>query len=273
MQTDQYINTLNAIEKKYETYIIDVAGVIWDGENSYPSSIETVNRLIEHQKQIIFLSNSPWPSSHLKKQLIDLGIKNNFYAVSSGDLLHHLLNTILQYTTIYHLGRNREHSILKEISIRLTDSIENAQAIIVSCFVEGDEDKEQFNTDLQIIARCKKPIYCPNPDIIAQQGTLLRYPSGYFAQKIINYGGSVIHLGKPTQEIYHFITQKHPYIQINQEKTIMIGDTIETDICGAINFGIDSVLVLTGITALQTNKDLNRIKKYTHQPTYIIDSL
>ena len=35
----------------------------------------------------------------------------------------------------------------------------------------------------------------------------------------------------------------------------MIGDTLETDMLGAINFGIDSLLVLDGITGLCMKKN------------------
>jgi ribonucleotide monophosphatase NagD (HAD superfamily) len=130
-----------------------------------------------------------------------------------------------------------------------------------------------FNKDLKQIIASGKPIYCPNPDQLALEGSILRYPSGYFAHKIIEQGGSVIYLGKPSRIMYDFITQTHPDIHFTHDTTLMIGDTLETDICGAINFGIDSMLLLSGISGLLAKKNPHLIFQSPYQPTYVMEKL
>ena len=55
----------------------------------------------------------------------------------------------------------------------------------------------------------------------------------------------------------------------NNDEILMVGDTIETDILGASDFGIDSALVLTGNGArfrdelLKQNKNIFAIAKPT----------
>ena len=49
---------------------------------------------------------------------------------------------------------------------------------------------------------------------------------------------------------------------------VMIGDQLETDIRGASNFGLDSVLVATGIA----RANLDTVDP-SGQPTYYLDSL
>jgi NagD protein len=51
------------------------------------------------------------------------------------------------------------------------------------------------------------------------------------------------------------------------EEVIMIGDTMETDIRGAVEAGINSFLVLTGST------DLNAVSNYVYPPTRILQSV
>jgi NagD protein len=51
------------------------------------------------------------------------------------------------------------------------------------------------------------------------------------------------------------------------DETTMIGDTMETDILGAVQLGFHSVLVLSGGTSRQ---DLPR---YAYRPDVVIDSL
>jgi NagD protein len=50
-------------------------------------------------------------------------------------------------------------------------------------------------------------------------------------------------------------------------QTIMIGDTMETDILGGVQLGYKTVLVLTGGTG---KSDLSR---YAYQPDVVVDSI
>ena len=269
----KFITRLNSIKDSYDTYIVDIAGVLYDGRKPFYSAITTINKLIKQDKKIIFLSNNPRPSTHLHKQLNMFGISENYHIVTSGDLLHHILATELKHKKIYHLGRNRQHALLEGTNIQLTSSLADADAIILSCFVEGNEDRALFDDDLKTILASEKPVYCPNPDQLALEGTILRYPSGYFAHKLRQKGGIVTYLGKPSNIIYNFITQKYPHISFDKPRTIMIGDTLETDICGAIDFGIDSLLLLSGVTGLFIKENPNVVRNSLYKPTYVMEKL
>jgi 4-nitrophenyl phosphatase len=54
---------------------------------------------------------------------------------------------------------------------------------------------------------------------------------------------------------------------LNSKKAILIGDQLETDIRMGINAGIDTLLVLTGIS---TKKD---VEKSEVKPTYVVSNL
>jgi HAD superfamily hydrolase (TIGR01459 family) len=259
--------------KKYDTYLIDIGGIICDGKNPFNHTIKAINNLIEQQKQIIFLSNNPRPSTSIKKQLHTFGIIDNYHIVTSGDLLHHTLNTKLKHKKIYHLGRNRQHALLDGIDTQLVHSPHNADAIILSCFIEGNENHEIFNADLEQILTSQKPVYCPNPDQLALEGNIIRYPSGYFAHKLEQLGGSVNYLGKPYPQIYDFITHLHPDVYLDKTTTLMVGDTLETDILGAVNFGIDSLLVMSGVTGLLMKDNSHILRDSMYQPTYVMEKL
>lgn len=268
-----YINSLKEINHKYTTYFIDIAGVIYDGKKQFDNSIQAINYLLQNNKQIIFLSNNPYPSFFAENKLQAFGIIGNYYIVTSGDLLHYMLATTLADKKIYHLGRNRQHALLENTNTHITQSLSDADAVILSCFVEGNENHTLFDKDLNDIFIAKKPVYCPNPDQLALEGTILRYPSGYFAKKLEHLGCPVIYLGKPSQTIYEFISHKYPAINYNKNKTLMIGDTLETDIYGAINFGIDSLLILQGITGLYLNSSPRHLNQFSYKPTYIMQKL
>lgn len=269
----QYLTTLKEIIHKYEIYLIDLAGVIYDGHKPFPYAIDTINDLILDKKQVIFLSNNPRPSTLLYQKLTSFGIKFPYRMITSGDILHHTLATILSEKNIYHLGRNHQHEILFGTNANLVPSPFDADAVIVSCFVEGDENHAMFNRDLQQIIESEKIVYCPNPDQLALEGSILRYPSGYFAHKLQKKGVNIIYLGKPSPIIYNFMVDTYQDISFIRNKILMIGDTLETDILGAINFGIDSLLVLSGITYMQSLKNSSLIDQSPYYPTYIMKEL
>ena len=86
-------------------------------------------------------------------------------------------------------------------------------------------------------------------------------------------GGEVIIKGKPDIEIY---TQSTMNTCHDKSKIIAIGDSIFHDIWGAENFGIDSVLISSGIHKkifLSSEKNIiksaNFLKKYNINPTFI----
>jgi len=57
------------------------------------------------------------------------------------------------------------------------------------------------------------------------------------------------------------------YLGAHSEETVMIGDRMDTDIVGAVSSGLDTILVLTGVTQRE------HIAAYPYQPTYICESI
>lgn len=110
------------------------------------------------------------------------------------------------------------------------------------------------------IVRLKLPILNANPDFIAKEGHPLVPESeavfvvrnGMLAEMFRQRGAEVLEYGKPHKNIYEFTFAKLSQQGINPDKTTtcMIGDTVRTDIKGAINAEIAPILcVKTGVTA------------------------
>ena len=97
---------------------------------------------------------------------------------------------------------------------------------------------------------------------------------GTIAQLYQDMGGNVIILGKPSQEIYDEATKcVNSY---KKSQMAAIGDSLFHDIKGAKQFGIDSVLITSGIhtDSFSKKKPLweskkNQLLKYNIEPTYL----
>ena len=81
---------------------------------------------------------------------------------------------------------------------------------------------------------------CTNPDLIVHRGDTSEYCAGSLAAIFEKLGGKVIYFGKPYPEIYNFCIKRN-------EKVLVIGDNIRTDIKGANNMKFDSLFITGGI--------------------------
>ena len=69
------INGLSEIYNKYDTFLIDLWGVIHNGIKPYPEALEVLKNLKKVNKKFVLISNAPRPSKKVKEFLINLKIE------------------------------------------------------------------------------------------------------------------------------------------------------------------------------------------------------
>jgi HAD superfamily hydrolase (TIGR01459 family) len=122
-------------------------------------------------------------------------------------------------------------------------------------------------------------MFCANPDYVTVEKNNKNniFCMGTIADLYVHMGGNVTILGKPTKEIYIESTKKIKKIDLS--RIIAVGDSLDHDILGASNFGIDSILISSGIHKELFKKKLeiglyeieNRAK-WDFKPTYICNN-
>ena len=266
-----------SLAQNYRVLLFDVVGVVHNGVDAYPPAIKSINALDEGQR-VIFLSNMPRPGAQMREKLKSLGISRAFEVLTSGDVTRTLLTTTYAGQKVYHWGAERNQDIEIGLNLHLVDQINLADVVLLTAFTEPGEDESHHQDIIEKIVRKGLPVLCANPDKIAMFGDIIRKCAGSIADKIIQQGGDVTLIGKPSPFIYHQILESLKGIK--PEEILMIGDTIETDIIGAKQVGIDSLLVLTGNTGneLRTHHEtldeyLSRENWQQYAPTYYSDNL
>lgn len=237
---------LDEVMDQYDVFLFDLWGVIIEGEEVYKGVVQSINEII-NKKQVFFVSNAPRPSLYSFKRVASWGINATpDMIMTSGEIARNWIiqKNLTTPAVIYHLGEDRNSDILSDLDHKITNNITNANILLLTLFRDEGEDLGEFDELLKIAADSKLDIICANPDTIIPNCGKNRYCSGYFAEKIENYGGKVLYSGKPHQEIYNQIFEKIPSVPKN--RVLMIGDTFETDIMGANKAGINSALVMTG---------------------------
>ena len=251
------LSELKQIESKYKAFIIDIWGVLWDGLEPYENSIVTLKKLVSLNKPIILLSNAPRRSKVVSKRLKDIGIDDTCYdtIISSGEIcrIKFLENRhrIEKYgNTYYFIGQSTDKTITEFLPLKETKNMKEANFLLVCGTRKFEDNLGKYRNELDLALSLKLPLICANPDkvVIRKTGELL-ICAGIMAEYYSSNGGIVYKFGKPFKETYqlcfnYFLSKK---INIKKNDLLCIGDALETDIAGANNYGIDSLLIANGI--------------------------
>tara|TARA_B100001093_G_C26735621_1_gene974301 strand:+ start:266 stop:1072 length:807 start_codon:yes stop_codon:yes gene_type:complete len=258
------LNNLSEIFAHYDTFIIDLWGVMHNGIKLNPKSIEAIEKLKYNKKKIVFLSNAPRPSEEVKKFLNGINMKEEYLKniVTSGEAAKESLEKNKFGKYFFHLGPDRDSSLFSNFSDKKT-SLEKCQFIL--CTGLFDDTKNDLNYYRELLKNyTSKKLICTNPDLTVHRGDIEEYCAGTLAQLFETLGGKSIYFGKPYKEIYKMCFKEG-------EKVIAIGDNLRTDIKGANNMKIDSIFILNGVhrSEIKNKKDLLDIsKKYQIELKY-----
>jgi HAD superfamily hydrolase (TIGR01459 family) len=258
------LNHLAEIYKNYDTYIIDLWGVIHNGVELNSKAVEVVKNLTQSRKKVVFLSNAPRPSKDVKKFLQGLKMEDKYLQniMTSGEAAMLALQKERYGKFFYHLGPERDNSVFFQIRENKT-TIEKCNFILCTgLFDNKEEDLDYYKKLLK--DHTSKKLICTNPDLTVHRGDVEEYCAGSIAEIFKTLGGEIIYFGKPYKEIYKMCFSK-------EEKVIAIGDNLNTDIRGANNMHIDSIFISNGVHRAEF-KDENELlalsSKYKVKASY-----
>jgi len=255
---------LSEIYKSYDTFVIDLWGVMHNGILLNDKAIEAVDSLLKESKKIVFLSNAPRPGEKVKKFLKKLKMEEKYLknVITSGEAAMYAINQNRFGKLFYHLGPSRDESIFYKIRDNKT-KLENSDFILCTGLFDEHEDDLNFYKNF-LKNYISKKLICTNPDLTVHRGEKEEYCAGSIAQIFESLGGSVVYFGKPYKEIYNMCFN-------NKEKVLAIGDNLRTDIKGANNLNIDSIFISHGVhrNEFKNENELQKLlEKYKVEANY-----
>ncbi len=234
------LNHLSEIYKNYDTFIIDLWGVIHNGIAVHPKAIVAIEQLKNNSKKIVFLSNAPRPSLKVVNFLLKMNMERKYLSnvITSGEAAMHAINKNQFGKTFFHLGPPRDSSVFEKVRDNKTD-LENCDFILCTgLFDEHENDLEYYKNYLKKFV--SKKLVCTNPDLTVHRGKEEELCAGSVAKVFEEIGGEVIYFGKPHKEVYKMCFNSN-------EKVLAIGDNLRTDIKGANNLNLDCIFITNGV--------------------------
>lgn len=272
--------TIKELLQRYSVLLLDAYGVLVHSSGALEGAGELIAKLNQKGTSYFILTNDasklPLTSSKLfQKYGLDIDPDR---IITSGALLKNYFDTHgLRGARCIVLGPSDSVQYVKDAGGDIV-SPETKFDVVVICDEAGFPFLDTVDAVLSGILnkldrREKFHLVLPNPDLIypkadngygitsgsialmLEAALQLRFPghSGVYFEK----------LGKPHAAIYEEAIRRS-----GTRDMVMIGDQLETDICGANDIGLDSALVMTGVTGAKTNKLPKRLR-----PTYVLTSL
>jgi HAD superfamily hydrolase (TIGR01459 family) len=247
------LNGLSNIAAAYDAVICDVWGVLHNGRDAFLPAADAMRRFRQTRGPVVLLSNAPRLADGVEGLFDRVGLPRDFYdgIVTSGlaardDLLRRTAHG--RTLPLFYLGPPRDNSLFEGLDIRLTRP-EEAEVVLCTGFYDDEaETPDDYRAMLETFKARSLPFLCANPDIVVQRGDKLIYCAGAIARLYESLGGEVVYYGKPYPAVFEKALQMARGVG-TANRTLVIGDGIETDIAGANRMGLDALFIAGGIHA------------------------
>ncbi|XJS11451.1 TIGR01457 family HAD-type hydrolase [Aerococcaceae bacterium WGS1372] len=250
--------------KQYKGYLVDLDGTTYKGKERIPEAelfiCELINRGIPFK---IVTNNATKSVEEITDNL------NNYYNIPVEQ--SHIYTSIIamgDYLLEHHEGENifvvGEKALIDYLK-KIGFTINSDEKIDV--VVQGLDREVEYNkltTAVRAILNGAEYLVTNTDRLIPTENGFI--PSSGAITSFIEFATRTkpTVMGKPNQPIMQGAIER---LGLDHSEVLMIGDNYDTDILAGINLGIDTLLVLTGITRRED------IKHITKQPSYIVDSL
>ena len=251
MTSLRFVEQLRGLVDGVEVILSDIWGVVHNGLESFPEACEALHTYRQRGGTVILITNAPRPADSVQRQLRKLGVADETYdaIVSSGDLTR---NFVADHPgkKIFWIGPERDSSIHRGLDAVMAPLEQADYIICTGLFDDETESAEDYRVMMLQAREHKLPLICANPDIVVERGDRLIYCAGAIAELYRELGGEVIFYGKPHRPIYEramALAAERRGQPTSLDRVLAIGDSVRTDLTGALGFGIDCLFLTRGI--------------------------
>lgn len=249
-------------EKPAKNYLIDMDGVLVSGSTLIPGADRFIEQLKSRETKFLVLTNNPlYTPGDLAHRLTTIGLD-----VSAGSIF-----TSAMATARFLQAQKPNGTAFVIGESGLTEAVHGVGYVITN--IEPDYvvlgETHSYNLGritqaIRLIAAGARFI-ATNPDPSGPTEEGIVPACGAMAALIEAASGkSPFFVGKPNPLMMRTALN---YLDVHSEDTVMIGDRMETDIVAGVESGMETILVLSGVT------DLHTVDRHPYQPTRIVDSI
>ena len=230
---------------KYDYFIFDLDGTIYRGEHLIPNADKVINHLKSINKKIVFVSNKTTGTAKDYYNLLKnwgLNVEEN-EIINSTIVASRYLNQNFNGKVFFAIGEDSFINEIEKSNLKYSVIPEDINIVLVTL------DRTLNYKKLEIAARALENgarFFAANIDDTCpvDDGEVIDAGSTISALQKRTHRKLELHFGKPSEFMFNEIKI---HLQFIPSKTLLIGDRLETDIRMGNEFGIDTLLVHTGV--------------------------
>lgn len=274
----------------FDTILVDCDGVLWTGTQLIHNSVETINFLKENGKKVFYVTNNSTKTrNQYLTRLLEIGYNAEEKEIAtSGFLVASYLQSIKFNKKVYLIGSKGLAEELDIHGINHTPPGPEPMETGIKDFVRSDIKFEDgigavvvgFDEYISYPKILKAANYLSKPDcLFLATNTDETFPmdslvvpgTGTMVRAVQTASSRIPEVfGKPSFPMFEAISK---HCDIVPERTLMVGDRLNTDINFGRNCNLKTLLVLTGVTSLTKLHEQEKLGDEKLIPHYYADSL
>lgn len=250
------------METSRKSVLTDMDGVLVLGRTIIPGAEQFIARLVAEERPfLVMTNNSMYPPVILSHRLSRIGLDIPAERIHTSALATaQFLDSQRPRGSVYVIGEEGLYEALEDIGYAFVDR--DPDYVVLG--ETQDYSFERITRAIRLIESGARFI-ATNPDVSGPSEEGIVPATGAIAALIESaIGATPYYIGKPNPLMIRTALRR---IGEHSANTIMIGDRMDTDILIGIESGLETVLVLTGLTTREM------VDRFPYQPTYIVDSV
>lgn len=249
----------------YTTYLIDLDGVIYRGEEVLPGAKEFVSWLNSSHKKYLFLTNNSFASeTQVIEKLARLGIAtDSSHVLGAGQAAVQNIARRFPGATVYVVGEQPLIDMVREHGLQVANADAHRADVVLVGLDRTFDYKKLTGAVLAIRGGATFVAINRDPLLPIKDGMV----PGCGAMVGAIEGGSTTTpevIGKPQPALLQEAMHK---LDSTPAETIMVGDGLDTDIAGGLAAHTHTLFVLSGKDSLAD------LKTSPFQPEYVYENL
>lgn len=252
-----------ALSEAYDTALLDLDGVVYAGGEAIEHAVGSLGRAREGGMHLAYVTNNALRTPDaVAEHLTELGVPAEpGDVITSAQAVARLISEqVPQGARVLVIGGEGLRVALRERGLVPVESAQDAPAAVVQGYGGPELAWGRFAEASYAIA-AGVPWFASNTDLTIPSGRGIAPGNGAAVEVVrIATGAEPQVAGKPLPPMH-----RETILRTGARRPLVVGDRLDTDIEGAFNGGVDSLLVLTGVT------DGARLlaARPEHRPTFV----
>lgn len=237
-------------------------GVLVRGNQPIPGAQQFIERLIEAEAKFAILTNNPmYTPRDLQHRLANAGLKVPAERLfTSAMATAQFLHSQMPGGSAFAIGESGLTSALHDVDYVLTEH--DPDYVVLG--ETTNYNFEQISKAVRLVAAGARFI-ATNPDPTGPTDKGMQPACGAMAALIESATGvKPYFIGKPNPLMMRSALR---FLGAHSENTVMVGDRMDTDVIAGVESGLETILVLTGVTRE------DQVSRFPYRPMRIVPSV